>query len=100
MYAIVETGGKQYRVSEGDIIKVEKLDAELNSNVNLKALMICDGDKVVVGDEANSKVVTATVLEHGKSKKVVVIKYRAKKHSGTKNGHRQPYTALKINSIM
>ena len=99
MFAIVETGGKQYKVSEGDVIRVEKLDAELNSNVNLKALMICDGDKIVAGEEAKNIVVNAQVVAQGKEKKVVVIKYRAKKHSGTKNGHRQPYTALKIVSI-
>lgn len=99
MFAIVETGGKQYKVSEGDIIRVEKLDTELNSNVNLKTLMLCDGDKVLAGDQAANVVVTAQVMQHGKEKKVVVIKYKAKKHSGTKNGHRQPYTELKIVSI-
>lgn len=99
MFAIVETGGKQYKVSEGDVIRVEKLDAEVNSNVNLKALMICDGDKVLVGDQVANSTVTAEVMGEGKEKKVVVIKYRAKKHSGTKNGHRQPYTQLKIVSI-
>ena len=99
MFAIVETGGKQYKVSEGDVIRVEKLDAELNSNVNLKTLMICDGEKVLAGDQVKDSVVTAEVVAQGKEKKVVVIKYRAKKHSGTKNGHRQPYTALKITSI-
>lgn len=99
MFAIVETGGKQYKVSEGEIIRVEKLDAEVNSNVNLKALMICDGDKVLAGDQVADSVVTAQVMAQGKERKVVVIKYRAKKHSGTKNGHRQPYTELKIVSI-
>ena len=99
MFAIVETGGKQYKVSEGDIICVEKLNLEENSNVNLKTLMICDGDKVLVGDQVENAVVTAQVIGEGKGKKVVVIKYKAKKHSGTKNGHRQPYTKLKIVSI-
>lgn len=99
MFAIVETGGKQYKVSEGDVIRVEKLDAEVNSNVNLKTLMICDGDKILVGDQVANSTVTAEVMGEGKEKKVVVIKYRAKKHSGTKNGHRQPYTQLKIVSI-
>ena len=99
MFAIVETGGKQYKVSEGDIIRVEKIDTELNSNVNLKTLMLCDGDKVLAGDQAANVVVTAQVMQQGKEKKVVVIKYKAKKHSGTKNGHRQPYTELKIVSI-
>jgi large subunit ribosomal protein L21 len=99
MFAIVETGGKQYKVSEGDIIRVEKLDVEINSNVNLTALMICDGEKVLVGDQASNVTVTALVMGQGKEKKVTVIKYKAKKHTGTKNGHRQPYTQLKIVSI-
>jgi large subunit ribosomal protein L21 len=99
MFAIIETGGKQYKVSEGDIIRVEKLDVEINSNVNLTALMICDGEKVLVGDQASNVNVTAQVMEQGKERKVTVIKYKAKKHTGTKNGHRQPYTQLKILSI-
>lgn len=98
MFAIVETGGKQYKVCEGDVIRVEKLDADVNSNVDLKTLMVCDDDKISVGNDVNATV-TAEVMAHGKEKKVVVIKYRAKKHSGTKNGHRQPYTQLKIVSI-
>ncbi|MBQ7308086.1 MAG: 50S ribosomal protein L21 [Clostridia bacterium] len=99
MFAIVETGGKQYKVSQGDVIRVEKLELDVNSNVNLKTLMVCDGEKVLAGNDVQNVTVTAQVMEHGKEKKVVVIKYRAKKHSGTKNGHRQPYTLLKIVSI-
>ena len=99
MFAIVETGGKQYKVSEGDLIRVEKLELDTNSNVNLKTLMVCDGEKVLAGNDAANVTVTAQVMEHGKERKVVVIKYRAKKHSGTKNGHRQPFTLLKIVSI-
>ncbi|MBQ7306911.1 MAG: 50S ribosomal protein L21, partial [Clostridia bacterium] len=79
--------------------RVEKLELDTNSNVNLKTLMVCDGEKVLAGNDAANVTVTAQVMEHGKERKVVVIKYRAKKHSGTKNGHRQPFTLLKIVSI-
>ena len=100
MYAIVQTGGKQYKVSQDEIINVEKLDAKVGDKVNLDVLMIVDGEKVVNGNPyvKNAEVV-AEVVEQGKSDKVLVFKYKAKKNERKKQGHRQPYTALKIVSV-
>lgn len=99
MYAVVETGGKQYKVSVDEQINVEKLDANVGDKVNLKVLMIVDGDKVKAGDAVKKSVVEAEVVEHGKDKKIVVFKYKAKKNYRRTQGHRQPYTTLKIVSI-
>ena len=100
MYAIVCTGGKQYKVSEGDLVEVEKLDAEVGSKVNLDVLMLVDGDKVKNGNPTvNGAEVVAEVINHGKDEKVIVFKYRAKKHSKSRQGHRQPFTTLKIVSV-
>ncbi|GMA52364.1 50S ribosomal protein L21 [Alicyclobacillus contaminans] len=101
MYAIVETGGKQYKVAQGDVITVEKLNAEVGAAVTLDKVFLVSGDNGVnVGTPtiAGAKV-TATVVEHGKAKKIVVFKYKAKKNYHKKQGHRQPYTKLKIESI-
>ena len=100
MYAIVQTGGKQYKVSQDEIINVEKLDAKVGDRVNLDVLMLVDGEKVVNGNPyvKNAEVV-AEVVEQGKSDKVLVFKYKAKKNERKKQGHRQPYTALKIVSV-
>lgn len=101
MYAVVEVGGKQYRVSEGDIIYVEKMNAEENSNVEITSV-------IAVGDEKGLNVgapyvekakVTAKVLKNGKQKKVTVFTYRSKKDSKRKMGHRQPYSKIKIEAI-
>lgn len=99
MYAVVETGGKQYKVSVEDMINVEKLEANIGDKVNLKVLMIVDGDKVKTGDDVKKSVVEAEVVGNGKEKKVVVFKYKAKKNYRRTQGHRQPYTTLKIVSI-
>ncbi|MBR2467675.1 MAG: 50S ribosomal protein L21 [Clostridia bacterium] len=99
MYAIVETGGKQYKVSVDEQINVEKLEANIGDKVNLKVLMVVDGDSVKAGDAAKKSVVEAEVVEHGKDKKIVVFKYKAKKNYRRTQGHRQPYTTLKIVSI-
>jgi len=100
MFAVIETGGKQYKVSVGDVVEVEKLDAEVGSKVDLKVLMIVDGETVRTGTPTveNASVV-AEVLRHDKAKKIVVIKYRAKKNERSKRGHRQPFTAVKILEI-
>ena len=100
MYAIVTTGGKQYKVSQDQIINVEKLDAKVGDEVKLDVLMLVDGDKVTNGNPLvkNAEVI-AEVLEHGKEDKVVVFKYKAKKNYRRKQGHRQPFTALKIVSV-
>ncbi len=99
MFAIIETGGKQYRVSVGDVLDVERLEAAEGSTVTLKALMTGEGSNIVVGAEAESKKVTATVVRQYKARKVVVFKYKAKKNVRKKQGHRQCYTRIKIESI-
>ena len=101
MYAIIETGGKQYRVSEGDVIRVEKLRAQEGETVELdRVLAVSDGEKLMVGQPVleNAKV-TTTVLKHGKGKKIIVFKYKPKKNYRRKKGHRQPYTEIKIEKI-
>ncbi|EJY55953.1 50S ribosomal protein L21 [Alicyclobacillus hesperidum URH17-3-68] len=101
MYAIVETGGKQFKVSQGDTIVVEKLEGEVGSTVVLdKVFLVQDNGQVKVGSPlvAGAKVV-AKVVEHGRGKKIIVFKYKAKKNYHKKQGHRQPYTKLTIESI-
>jgi large subunit ribosomal protein L21 len=101
MYAIVETGGKQFKVSQGDTIYVEKLDAEVGSSITLDKVFLVSTDKgVSVGTPTvDGAKVVAKVEEHGKGKKIVVFKYKAKKNYHKKQGHRQPYTKLKIEAI-
>ena len=101
MYAVVETGGKQYKVTEGDVIFVEKLDVEEGAEVTLdKVLMAGEGDAVKVGTPVvEGATVTAKVVKNGKSKKVVVFKMKRKKNYRRKKGHRQPYTKLEIPAV-
>lgn len=99
MYAIVATGGKQFKVEENQIIKVEKLDAEKGDKVKLSVLMLADGDKVVTGNPIEKAYAEAEVLYQDKFDKVIVYKYKAKKNERKRQGHRQPYTALKILKI-
>ena len=101
MYAVIETGGKQYRVEEGDIISVEKLDVNVGDNVTInEVLVVGKADETLVGAPyVEGAAVTAEVLENGKAKKVVIYKYKAKKDSKKKQGHRQPYTKLQIKAI-
>lgn len=101
MYAVLESGGKQYRVSEGDVIRVEKLEAEVDASVVIdRVLMVCSDDKVTVGAPLVSGAsVSAKVVEHGKEDKVIIFKYRRKKNYRRFRGHRQQYTELKIESI-
>ena len=99
MYAIIATGGKQYKVSEGDIIKVEKLDAEPGATVTFdQVVAVSDKELKVAGDVANASV-TATVMEQGRYRKVIVYKYKRKTGYHKKNGHRQAYTQVKIEKI-
>lgn len=98
MYAVIETGGKQYKVSEGDVIEVEKLGAEVGDKIELPVLLTVDGEKIAVGSDVTVKA-TAEVLGQGKDKKIVVFKYKAKKNVRNKQGHRQPFTRLKIVSL-
>lgn len=99
MYAIVKTGGKQYKVTEGLVFETELLGAEVNSTVELEVVLASDGDKVLVGSDAAKAKVKATVVEHGKGKKINIFTYKAKKNIRKRQGHRQPYTKLKIESI-
>ncbi len=99
MYAIIATGGKQYKVSEGDTIKVEKLDVEAGDTVKFDDVLAIGGDKLLVGDDVKSASVSATVVENGKGKKVIVYRYKRKSGYHKKNGHRQAYTKVKIDSI-
>ncbi len=100
MYAIVTTGGKQYKVSQDEVINVEKLDAKVGDKINLDVMMLVDGDKVTNGNPlVKGAEVVAEVVEQGKEEKVVVFKYKAKKNYRRKQGHRQPFTALKIISV-
>ena len=100
MYAVIETGGKQYRVQEGDVITVEKLNVEAGETVVFdKVLLMSDGKEVKVGAPYLNEAVTGSVVENGKGKKVIIFKYKAKKDYRKKQGHRQPYTMVKIVSL-
>lgn len=101
MYAVVATGGKQYRVSEGDVLRVEKIPGEVGDPVSLNTvLMVADGDDVAVGRPVvDNAVVNASIVEQGKAKKVLVFKYKRRKRFRKKQGHRQVFTALKIEQI-
>ena len=99
MYAIIATGGKQYKVSEGDIIKVEKLGVEAGTEYTFDQVLAISDDKMLVGEAVANSTVTASVIEDGKAKKVIVYKYKRKSGYHKKNGHRQPYTKVKIEKI-
>lgn len=101
MYAIIETGGKQYRVAEGDTLKVEKLEAETGAAIDLdKVLMLADGEDVRLGKPyLDGTRVTAEVAGHGRGDKVRIIKFRRRKHHLKRQGHRQWFTELKITGI-
>ncbi|MBE6020042.1 MAG: 50S ribosomal protein L21 [Clostridiales bacterium] len=100
MYAIIMTGGKQYRVQQGDEFRVEKLDAEVGDTVVFDKVVAVGGDKLVAGTPfVEGCAVEAEVLEQGKADKVIIYKYKAKKDYRRKNGHRQPYTLVKVTGI-
>jgi len=100
MYAIIETGGKQYRVAAGDVIKVEKLDAAAGEKFDFDKVLFVSGDSPKAGTPyVAGATVTANVLEQGRGKKIIAFKYKAKKAYRKKKGHRQPFTSLKIESI-
>ncbi|MGB4661370.1 MAG: 50S ribosomal protein L21 [Mobilitalea sp.] len=100
MYAIIATGGKQYKVAEGDIIRVEKLGVEAGATITFDQVLAVNNGSLVVGNPmlANANV-TATVVEEGKNKKVIVFRYKRKTQYSKKNGHRQPFTKVKIEKI-
>ena len=99
MYAVVETGGKQYRVQEGDVIQVEKLAVNEGEVVSLDVIALGKDGKDFVGEELANVKVNAKVVSHGKGKKVIVFKYKPKKDYRRKQGHRQPYTELVIETV-
>ena len=101
MYAVIKTGGKQYKVAEGDTLKVEKLDTEIGKKVTFKeVLMVADGENITVGAPMVEKAsVEAKVVAQGKGKKVNIIKFRRRKHSMKRQGHRQLCTEIQIGKI-
>ena len=102
MYAIIESCGKQYKVTEGDVVFFEKLDAEEGKTVTFEnVVLVSDDEKVEVGTPfVNGAKVEGTVVSHGKGKKIIVYKYKAKKNYRRTQGHRQPYTKVEITSII
>ena len=101
MYAVIKTGGKQYKVEEGQTLKVEKLPVDEGASVDIEqVLMVADGDNITVGAPyVDGGKVTATVKSHGRGKKVEIVKFRRRKHFRKQMGHRQSYTEIEINSI-
>lgn len=99
MYAIIENGNKQYKVAEGDLVKMEKLAAEVGELVSFNVLLVADENGIKTGAEVASAKVTAKVAMQDKAKKIIVFKYKAKKNERKKQGHRQPFTAVKIEKI-
>ena len=100
MYAVIKTGGKQYRVSEGDTLRVEKLPGDVGSDLVLEEVLMLGGEKVAVGaPSVKGAKVSAEIVAQDKAKKVIVFKMRRRKNYRRKNGHRQPFTELKITGI-
>lgn len=101
MYAIIKTGGKQYRVQEGDVVKVERLPVEAGAEVTFdEVLAVSNGEKLTVGTpNVKGATVSGSVLSHGKGEKIIIFKYKPKKSSASRKGHRQPFTEVKIEKI-
>lgn len=101
MYAVIESGGKQHRVVEGEILKLEKLEASTGKKINFdKVLMVGEGADVKIGTPyVKSSKVTAEVISHGRAKKVNIIKFNRRKHHQKRQGHRQWFTEVKITGI-
>ena len=100
MFAIIETGGKQYKVSEGDVIFIEKLDVNAGDTVTFDKVLAVSGDAFTAGAPyVEGATVTANVVKNGKEKKIYVMKYKSKNNEKKKIGHRQPYTKIQIQTI-
>jgi large subunit ribosomal protein L21 len=100
MYAVIKTGGKQYRVSEGDRLRVEKLEGAVGDTVNFAEVLMLGGETVSIGlPLVSGAAVSAEIVSQGLGKKIIVFKMRRRKRYRNKNGHRQPFTELKINGI-
>ena len=100
MYAVIETGGKQYKVAQGDVVFIEKLNAEAGETVTFDKVLVVGGDDIKVGAPyVSGASVSATVAKQGKAKKIIVYKYKPKKGYHKKQGHRQPYTKVEITAI-
>jgi large subunit ribosomal protein L21 len=100
MYAVIKTGGKQYRVAQGDRLRVEKLAGDVGATVTLDEVLMIGGDKVVVGTpRVKGAKVTAEIVAQDRAKKVIIFKFRRRKNYRRKRGHRQPFTELKITGV-
>jgi large subunit ribosomal protein L21 len=101
MYAVVSTGGKQYKVQKGETLRIEKIPGEVGSKVTLdQVLMVADGENIRVGQPVLEKAaVQASIVEQDKAKKILIFKYKRRKRYRRKQGHRQPYTAIRIDGI-
>ena len=101
MYAVIETGGKQHRVVEGELIKVEKIEAEAGSTIDFdRVLMVGEGESIKVGTPVvNGAKVSAEVVQHGRGEKVTIVKFKRRKHHMKRQGHRQWFTEIKITAI-
>jgi len=98
-YAIIQAGGKQFRVNEGDVVQVPSLTAEVGSTVEFDALLAADGDQVKVGGSVEGHRVSGTVVEHGRARKIIVFKKKRRKQYKKTHGHRQNFTAVRIESV-
>lgn len=101
MYAVVSAGGKQYKVQKGETLRIEKIPGEVGSKVTFdKVLMVADGENIRVGQPVIEKAaVQASIVEQDKAKKILIFKYKRRKRYRRKQGHRQPYTAIRIDGI-
>ena len=99
MYAIFENGSKQYKACVGDLLKVEKLNAEVGATVEFPVILTADENGIAAGSEVAGVKVTCEVVAQGKDKKIIVFKYKPKKNERKKQGHRQPYTQIKVTAI-
>ncbi len=100
MFAVIQTGGKQYRVAQGDVLRVEKLAGDVGAAVTFDKVLLVGGDNVKVGTPLVSGAkVNAEIIAQGRDKKIIVFKFRRRKNYRRKNGHRQPYTELKITGV-